>query len=81
MYNVILFKYPRQKSAGKDVKGDIFQSYDSVIAFDGDITLLDKTYWDYSRTTGKYRNQFLEMNTAQTQAKIDNGEIKLVNLN
>lgn len=64
---------------------DTFQSYDSVIATinytHGRAVQLDKTYWDYSDTTGKYRNQFLGETKKETQAKIDSGEYKLVNLN
>jgi hypothetical protein len=63
--------------------GAYFQSYDSLIIYqsnDGK-TYLDETYWDYSRTTGKYRNQFLGETKAETQAKIDSGEYKLANLN
>ena len=42
-------------------KGKYFQSYNSTIVFidkKGKV-FLDEYYWDYSRTTGKYRNQFL----------------------
>jgi len=63
--------------------GNYFQSYDSVIAFkgnDGKITL-DNYYWDYSRTTSKYRNQFLGEGVADTRAKIESGEYKLADLN
>ena len=38
--------------------GKYFQSYSSTIAFvnhEGK-TFLDETFWDYSVTTGKYRN-------------------------
>ncbi len=41
--------------------GRAFQSYDTMIAFidrTGQI-YLDENAWDYSRTTGKYRNQFI----------------------
>jgi ABC-type Fe3+ transport system substrate-binding protein len=63
--------------------GNYFQSYNSVIAFkgnDGKITL-DHYYWDYSRTTGKYRNQFLGEGIADTRAKIESGEYELADLN
>ena len=63
-------------------EGTYFQSYNSVIAFisnDGNITL-DDYYWDYSRTTSRYRNQFLGENTAETRFKIDSGEYKLKDL-
>ena len=42
---------------------------------------LDTHYWDYSVTTGKYRNQFLDENKAETQKKIDSGEYVLTDLN
>lgn len=62
--------------------GIYFQSYSSIIArkSNGKITL-DPTYWDYSRTTVKYRNIFLRESTKETQAKIDSGEYKFANLN
>jgi hypothetical protein len=63
--------------------GDIlFQSYNSIIAkkSKGEITL-DSRYWDYSKTTGKYRNAFLRESKAETEAKIKTGEYKLANLN
>lgn len=64
----------------------VFQSYDSVIAKitiwpDTVRVVLDEHYWDYSVTTGKYRNQFLGENKAATQRKIDSGEYKLADLN
>ena len=64
-----------------------FQSYDSIIAvksWDKDgkrKILLDDYYWNYSRTTSKYRNIFLNEYTEQTRRKIRNGEYKLTNLN
>ena len=64
-------------------EGTYFQSYNSVIAFrdnERKITL-DKYYWDYSRTTGKYRNEFLGEYIADTRAKIESGEYKLADLN
>jgi len=64
-------------------EGTYFQSYDSVIAFRDNnrkITL-DDYYWDYSRTTGKYRNEFLGECIADTRAKIELGVYKLADLN
>ena len=64
-------------------EGRYFQSYDSVIAFkdnEGNVTLDDYT-WDYSRTTGKYRNEFLGEYIADTRDKIKSGKYKLANLN
>lgn len=64
--------------------GEMFQSYESIIAFK-DMTgqiWLDAKYWDYSRTTSKYRNQFLDGECKKvTQSKIDNGTYKLVHFN
>ena len=60
-----------------------FQSYRSVIAkkeLNGTITL-DRDYWDYSVTTGKYRNQFLSEDKKTTEKKIKSGEYKLDSLN
>ena len=37
-----------------------FQSYQSIIVkVEGGKIYLDPVYWDYSRTTAKYRNMFL----------------------
>lgn len=64
-----------------------FQSYDSIIVkIDIDIdwnekVSLDAEVWDYSVTTGMYRNQFLGETKKETQAKIDSGEYLLVDLN
>ncbi|HUC78798.1 MAG TPA: hypothetical protein VMQ58_00995 [Candidatus Saccharimonadales bacterium] len=62
--------------------GIYFQSYRTVIALkqNGKI-YLDKNSWDYSRTTGKYRNQFLNENKAETERKIKSGEYELIDLN
>ena len=60
-----------------------FQSYKSVIAMKdryGKI-YLDEYLWDYSVTTGKYRNQFLNEGIADTRKKINSGEYVLTNLN
>lgn len=68
---------------GKDVC--YFQSYDSIIVKEefGPVRkiTLDERYWDYSKTTGKYRNQFLGETKAETQKKIDSGEYILADLN
>ena len=62
----------------------IFQSYDSIIAMrslNTNKVTLDKNYWDYSVTTGKYRNQFLGEGIAETRKKIKSKEYKLADLN
>ena len=59
-----------------------FQSYSAVIARRrrGKVTL-DRRFWNYSKTTSRYRNQFLGETTKETQAKIDSGVYKLGDLN
>ena len=61
----------------------VFQSYNTIIAirnFNNETTL-DKEKWDYSATTSKYRNIFLNETTDETRKKIASGEYKLANLN
>jgi len=68
----------------KTKDGIYFQSYDSIIVFirnkDRKI-FLDKNYWDYSKTTGKYRNLFLGEIKKETEEKIKAGIYKLKDLN
>lgn len=61
--------------------GTYFQSYKSLIALrrNGKV-YLDSRYWDYSKTTGKYRNQFLGENIKETREKIKIGIYELVDL-
>ena len=63
-----------------------FQSYDSIIAKKSNPAIenrieLDENYWDYSVTTGKYRNMFLGETKKETEKKIKDGVYKLVDLN
>jgi hypothetical protein len=71
-----------------------FQSYSSLIIceeykkvkIDGirctkRVVTLDPKFWDYSVTTGKYRNKFLNETKKETEAKLKSGEYKLKNLN
>jgi hypothetical protein len=82
-----------QSSNGNDVPNQfiirtdgkcVFQSYSSVIVrkdtTTGRITL-DANKWDYSKTTSKYRNQFLRETKAETEKKIKSGEYALADLN
>ena len=70
-------------------KIEYFQSYSSMIAkkiYDNIgayvvKTFLDQKYWNYSNTTGKYRNIFLNENITETRKKIKSGEYKLTDLN
>ena len=80
-----------------DDKEQYYQSYNSIIVKIGhDIidkndgitvkgvsinTYLDKKFWNFSNTTSKYRNKFLNETTKETIAKIKSGEYKLVDLN
>ena len=65
----------------------VFQSYGSAIVLihrtpnAKDKVFLDRDKWDYSKTTGKYRNTFLSESKAETQKKIDSGEYILTDLN
>lgn len=62
--------------------GRLCQSYDKIIALDtGDEIILDKRYWNFSKTTSKHRSAFLRESTKETQRKIDNGTYKLEDLN
>ncbi len=59
-----------------------FQSYRSIIAkIENGKTYLDPIYWDYSKTTGKYRNIFLGEDKKETEKKIKAGIYILTNLN
>lgn len=72
-------------------EGEYFQSYQSVIVFkplgewrkgmSNAKIVLDEKYWDYSSTTGRYRNEFLGEQIAETRRKIESGEYVLANLN
>lgn len=59
----------------RTAKGVYFQSYKSLIAFIpnkvGAKIQIGKD-WKYSKTTGKYRNQFLDETKKETQQKLDN---------
>ena len=58
----------------------IFQSYNTVIAV---ITptkiMLDKNKWDFSKTTGKYRNSFLGNDTKEVREDLKTGKAILIN--
>lgn len=75
-----------------DNNNKYFQSYDSIIVKISNFIknekglplssiTLDEKYWNYSVTTSKYRNIFLEETTKETQRKIDKGIYHLANLN
>ena len=60
-----------------------YQSYNSTIAIKHNdwMVELDIVYRDYSQTTGKYRNIFLQENKKETQSKINDWIYILKNLN
>jgi hypothetical protein len=76
---------PNKELIFDDVK--IFESYKSIIALkgidkNGNIhIILDIHFWDYSTTTGKYRNLFLNETKKTTLSKIKSGEYTLMDLN
>lgn len=86
MINICNMKSP---TTGKEVPnqfiiytgiGAYFQSYSSIIAFkpyDQSGIVLSQ-YWDYSKTTGKYRNVFLRETHKKTLQKITENTYKLV---
>lgn len=61
---------------------EYFKSYNTIIACrkNGKV-YLDRDGWDYSTTTGKYRNAFLRENIRETRKRIKSGEYALVDLN
>ena len=64
-------------------KGEFFQSYRTTIAFmpmSGASVVLDKE-WNYSRTTQKYLNQFLNSNKKEIEQRIDSGAYIVTELN
>ena len=70
-----------------DAKQNVyFQSYNSMIVkkdYESDQIkiYLDQKYWNYSNTTGKYRNIFLGETIKDTKKKIKSGEYLLTDLN
>lgn len=64
-------------------EGDAFSSYGKMIcikSITGQV-YLDCYAWNYSKTTGRYRNIFLDEGIKETRKKIASGEYILANLN
>jgi hypothetical protein len=88
-YNVTNLQTTKGKPAANQFsirteKGLYFKSYSSYIVLipnDGTPIQLDEETWDYSQTTGKYRNMFLGETKKETEKKIASGEYILTNLN
>ena len=61
---------------------EYFQSYNSIIVMrKGSKITLDKYCWNFSKTTGKYRNKFLGESKKDTERCIKAGVYKLADLN
>ena len=70
--------YVKNQFVLRDSGNEFLQSYDSIIVkkdINGNITLGQN--WDYSNTTGKYRNLYLGETKKETEAKIASGEYKI----
>ena len=76
-------KIANQFIINDEYNNQLFQSYNSIIAkrYTNGMVELDKKYWDYSRTTSKYRNIFLNETNQETNFKVKIGVYKLVDLN
>lgn len=75
-------KIANQFIVENDTGDSFFQSYDTIIAkMSSGKVYLDENKWNYSTTTGKYRNLFLNETKNQTELKIKSGEYTLINLN
>ena len=64
----------------------MFQSYNSNIVkttfeYDKRVVYLDQYYYNYSKTTSKYRNLYLGETTKEIETKIKAGIYILTNLN
>lgn len=59
-----------------------FTSYGrNIVKISPDGVFLDEKYWNFSKTTGKYRNEFLGEAKKVTDKKTKSGEYTLINLN
>jgi hypothetical protein len=75
-------KVANQFIINDDNGNTFFQSYKSIIVkLNINGVKLDQKYWNYSNTTSKYRNIFLNETTKDTREKIKSGQYKLADLN
>jgi len=84
--NQFVIQYKDVTRLGVPTLTQIFQSYESKIVEikrypDKRDIFLDEIFWDFSRTTSKYRSLFLQESKKETQSKIDSGEYILKDLN
>jgi hypothetical protein len=76
-------KVPNQFEITTD-EGVYFQSYKTIIAFKpyaNSPVLLDRGRWDYSVTTSRYRNKFLDCDTKTVKERLNSGVYQLAELN
>ena len=77
-----LLKYGYDNITKEEIKNNGISFDNSVIVKkESDKIFLDKQTWNYSVTTSRYRNIFLDESTKETQKKIDSGEYILTDLN
>tara|TARA_R100000008_G_scaffold4021_1_gene2646 strand:+ start:1465 stop:1731 length:267 start_codon:yes stop_codon:yes gene_type:complete len=76
-------KIANQFIINDEYNNQLFQSYNSIIAkrYTNGMVELDKKYWNFSKTTSKYRNMFLDESNQETNWKVKIGVYKLVDLN
>ena len=76
-------KIANQFIINDEYNNQLFQSYNSIIAkrYTNGMVELDKKYWNFSKTTSKYRNMFLDESNQETNFKVKIGVYKLVDLN
>jgi len=82
MFNVKVEKLDKQgNQIGVRVGGHrYFFSYGRCIVWvdDSGQVHLSEQYWDYSRTTSKYRNKFLCESSQETEQKVKSGQYVLL---
>ncbi|HPR91732.1 MAG TPA: hypothetical protein PLR64_00540 [Candidatus Dojkabacteria bacterium] len=73
-----------RQEVGNSIDCEYFQSYNTIIVkrdFKKQIIYLDKNSWNYSKTTGKYRNRYLGETIKETRENIKSGRYILADLN
>jgi len=84
MTTVLKTKYgntPRDQFIRNINEYSIFFSYNApIVAKKDDKILLDSSKWNFSNTTGFYRNQFLDESIVETKKKIKSGLYVLTDL-
>ena len=86
VYNMVSSKgnkIANQFIINDEYNNQLFQSYNSIVAkrYTNGMVELDKNCWNYSKTTSKYRNMFLNETNQETNYKVKIKVYKLVDLN